>query len=121
MAPMITDTYSKYSNSEFGGGVNKQPFYTSSKPPLPSMSYTSDQQHSKYNSLNDSSLNSFNIGILDGSSVKRRSLTEENIIEVLRGKTCTRIIFENKKKLIYILPLNIVKSRVKCRIRCILG
>ena len=83
MAPMITDTYSKYNNSEFGGG-NKQSFYTSSKPPLPSMSYaSSDQQQPKYNSLNDSSISSFNIGIIDG---KRRSLTEENIIEVLKGK-----------------------------------
>ena len=84
MAPMITDSYSKYSNSEFGG--NKQSFYTSSKPPLPSMSYTSDQQQSKYNPLNDSSISSFNIGILDNSSSRRRSYSEENIIEIFKGK-----------------------------------
>ena len=92
MAPMITDSYSKYNNSEFGGGGggggggNKQSFFTSSKPPLPSMSYSSDQQQSKYNSLNDNSLSSFNIGILDSSNTRRRSYSEENVIEIFKGK-----------------------------------
>ena len=93
MAPMITDSYLKYSNSEFGS--NKQSYYSSNKPPIPSMSYSSDQQQSKYNSFNDNSLNGFN------NSVKR-PITEENIIEILKGNFFILfffkyLIFQTKK------------------------
>jgi hypothetical protein len=80
MAPMITDSYLKYNNSEFGNknqafkqtaglepsGIGNF-FTTSTKPPLPaSMSY----QHSD--------------GMLEQSN-RRRYTSEENIFETLKG------------------------------------
>jgi hypothetical protein len=89
MAPMITDSYLKFS-SEFGstkqsykqnsstGLVGSYHFSpstsTSNKPPLPSMSYTSDHDN-------------FNFGLIENSSstLRRRFTTESSVIEVLKG------------------------------------
>lgn len=89
MAPMITDSYLKFS-SEFGntnqsykqnsstGLVGSYHFSsstsTSNKPPLPSMSYTSDHDN-------------FNFGLIENASStsRRRFTTESSVIEVLKG------------------------------------
>ncbi|CAF0703596.1 unnamed protein product [Brachionus calyciflorus] len=72
MAPMITDSYLNYNDTEFSN--SNQKYYNSNKPPLPSLSYSmSDQQ--RINNINDGG---FNFGF-------RRAYTEDSIIDILRG------------------------------------
>ena len=126
MAPMITDSYLKYNNSEFGSknqsynlkssselGSNGKYYSASSKPPLPSMSaYPSE---SKYNNLsNTSSNNSSTIGYNETSlnnfslleSNRRRFATEDTVIDILKG---ILFYYENFMKiLIYYKMINIL-------------
>ena len=102
MAPMITDSYLKYNSSEFGSknqsynlkssseiGKNSK-YYSSSKPPLPSMPlYPNESNYNNNNNNNnststgygESSLNNFNI--LDSN--RRRFASDESVVEILKG------------------------------------
>ena len=90
MAPMITDSYLKYSNPDFGAknqGYNQVQsggaYYTSASKPAQSMPSMSYEQANADNSLSNFKLDSLQMSILD--STRRRYTAEENILEILRG------------------------------------
>lgn len=81
MAPMVTDSYLNFNSSEFGRDKSNTTngYYTSNKPPLPSMSFNSPgtDQSNNFNSLSVSldSINNF----------KKKYTSEDTILDLLKG------------------------------------
>jgi hypothetical protein len=80
MAPMVTDSYLNFNSSEFGRDKSNKTngYYSSNKPPLPSMSFNSPgtDQSNNYNNLSLS---------LDTNNFKKKYASEDTIIDLLKG------------------------------------
>ncbi len=77
---MVTDSYLNFNSSEFGRDKSNKTngYYSSNKPPLPSMSFNSPgtDQSNNYNNLSLS---------LDTNNFKKKYASEDTIIDLLKG------------------------------------
>lgn len=91
MAPMITDSYLKYSNSDFGTNKSINGLGSPAQGPgaaNPRYAMQTNNDGPSQSKLNDASINGFKLDSLQKSlleNTRRRYTAEENISDILKG------------------------------------